>query len=266
MATPTTPTTDMQVLFTTMAAFVTSCMSSHDPSHNPAHVYRVVTLARRILASEQQSSPTSQYDPYIIDLAALLHDIGDRKYTTQIVAVTNTILPGSGSGTATAPYTGGSSAKAEANNLDPKRMVQFALQSHGADPILAEKVQTIVSHVSYTVECADPHKIRTLIDDGYPELAIVQDADRLDALGALGIGRCFTFLGAQGAKLVPQGGDWEMKNAIDHFGDKLERLEGMMKTETGRDMARLRTQRLKEFRDWWDEEISMATANPEASL
>ena len=254
----------MQTLFTTMAAFVTSCMSSHDPSHNPAHVYRVVTLARKILASEQQSSSPPHYDPYIIDLAALLHDIGDRKYSTQVAAVTNTILPGPGTGTGAG--TGGVSVKAESNNLDPKRMVQFALQSHGADPVLAEKVQTIVSHVSYTVECADPHKIRNLIDDGYPELAIVQDADRLDALGAVGIGRCFTFLGAQGAKLVPQGGDWEMKNAIDHFGDKLERLEGMMKTETGRDMARLRTQRLRAFRDWWDEEITVATANPEASL
>lgn len=263
---PTTPTADMQSLFTTMAAFVTSCMSSHDPSHNPAHVYRVVTLARKILASEQRSSSAPQYDPYIIDLAALLHDIGDRKYTTQVAAVTNTILPGSGLGTPTAPGTGGTSTKAEANNLDPKRMVQFALQSHGADPVLAEKVQTIVSHVSYTVECADSCKVRGLIDDGYSELAVVQDADRLDALGAVGIGRCFTFLGAQGAKLVPHGGEWNMRNAIDHFGDKLERLEGMMKTETGRDMARLRTQRLREFRDWWDEEMSMATMNPEVSL
>ena len=263
---PTTPTADMQSLFTTMAGFVTSCMSRHDPSHNPAHVYRVVTLARKIFASEQQSSSTLQYDPYIIDLAALLHDIGDRKYSTQVAAVTNTILPGSGLGTPTAPGTGGIPTKTEANNLDPKRMVQFALQGHGADPILAEKVQTIVSHVSYTVEYADPHKIRGLIDNGYPELAIVQDADRLDALGAVGIGRCFTFLGAQGAKLVPQGGEWDMRNAIDHFGDKLERLEGMMKTETGRDMARLRMQRLKEFRDWWDEEMSMATENPEAPL
>jgi uncharacterized protein len=42
---------------------------------------------------------------------------------------------------------------------------------------------------------------------------------------------------------------------IKHFGGKLERLEGIMKTGTGRAMARVRTERLLGFRRWWGEEI-----------
>jgi uncharacterized protein len=80
----------------------------------------------------------------------------------------------------------------------------------------------------------------------YPELAVVQDADRLDAIGAIGIGRTFTFGGAKGAK--------EMGETIQHFEDKLEKLESMMKTTPGMRMARERTERLKTFKSWWEEE------------
>lgn len=75
----------------------------------------------------------------------------------------------------------------------------------------------------------------------------MQDADRLDALGAVGIGRAFTFGGARGNR--------GMRGTVDHFQEKLERLEGMMKTDEGRRMARERTRRVKLFRDWWEEEV-----------
>ncbi|RHZ66328.1 HD domain-containing protein [Aspergillus thermomutatus] len=242
MASPTA--TDFQHLYTSMAAFVTSCMSAHDPSHNPAHVHRVVTLARSILEKEQLAHPEIPYDADIVKLAALLHDIGDRKYLTQVAAAT-------------------SAAGEQEAAVDPAGMVQQALLAHGADAALAERVQTIVTHVSYSKEVKDPATVRRLIDEeGYVELAIVQDADRLDALGAVGIGRCFTFLGAQGKKYLGAGEPWDMNNAINHFQEKLVRLEGMMKTQTGRDMARVRTQRLAEFRKWWEEEMEQATHIP----
>ncbi|KAL2007954.1 hypothetical protein VTN00DRAFT_7936 [Thermoascus crustaceus] len=235
-----------RALIETMTGFVTEVMSGHDPSHNPAHVYRVVSLAHTILEAERALHPHEMwdYDETVVTLGALLHDIGDKKYLPAAEAT----------------------AAAEAAQTDPKRMVYHALvEKGGADRALAEKVQTIVSNVSYSNEVKNPERIRRLIfEDGYRELAIVQDADRLDALGAVGIGRCFTFLGAHGLKHVPDGGTWEMDGAIEHFTDKLEKLEGMMKTDAGREMARVRTQRLREFKSWWEEETSLASAGVRA--
>jgi HD superfamily phosphodiesterase len=227
---------EFQTLYEAMTTFVNTCMSGHDPSHNPAHVHRVANLANTILQSEQTANPTQPLSAAVVKLAALLHDIGDRKYLPTLASTT-----------------------ADTTAIDPKTMVELALLNAGAPSDLATKVQTVVSHVSYTTECKDPGLIRRLIEeDGYPELAIVQDADRLDAIGAIGIGRTFTFLGAQGKKFAKEG-EWEMGNCIEHFVEKLERLEGMMKTETGRGMARVRTERLGVFRGWWEEEMGVAT-------
>lgn len=227
---------EFQVLFSAMSAFVSDCMSGHDPSHNPAHVHRVVALAKNILEAERKLHPTKIYNGAVVKLAALLHDIGDRKYLSKLNAAAGGEAP------------------------DPLTMVQHALLAQGAAPELASRVQTIVSHVSYTTECKDPSLIRRLIDqDGLVELAVVQDADRLDAIGAVGIGRCFTFLGAVGKKYCVDG-KWEMDNSIEHFEDKLVKLEGMMKTTTGREMARVRTERLKTFAGWWEEEMSLTSA------
>lgn len=238
---------EFQTLYASMTTFVNTCMSGHDPSHNPAHVHRVAKLANTILEAEATALPTRPLDPAVVKLAALLHDIGDRKYLPTLASASNESKSG-------APTS-------EQVDVDPKTMVQIALLNHGAPAELAAKVQMVVSHVSYTTECKDPALIRRLIDeDGYPELAIVQDADRLDAIGAVGIGRTFTFLGAQGKKFAGENG-WEMGNCIEHFVEKLERLEGMMKTETGKGMARVRTERLKVFRGWWEEEMEVATAS-----
>ncbi|KAJ5630119.1 hypothetical protein N7528_003776 [Penicillium herquei] len=227
-------TEEFQKLYNSMFDFVNTCMSGHDPSHNPPHVHRVVNLAMRILSAEQKLHPEATYSGAVVKLAALLHDIGDRKYLPNMTTEGD-------------------------ESLDPKTMVQHALLQQGAPVELAIRVQTIVSHVSYSTECKDPAVIRRLIDEeGFAELAIVQDADRLDAIGAIGIGRCFTFLGAQGKKFAGDSG-WVMDNAIEHFGDKLEKLEEMMKTETGRKMARARTERLNVFKGWWEEEMVEST-------
>ena len=114
----------------------------------------------------------------------------------------------------------------------------------GGDGQLAVRVERLCQGVSYSTEMQDPLFVQDLCQE-IPELAVVQDADRLDAMGAIGIGRCFTFGGSRGRG---------MPDSIRHFEEKLLKLEGMMKTRTGRQMARARTERIREFMGWWDDE------------
>lgn len=102
-----------------------------------------------------------------------------------------------------------------------KHPVSKVLLELGASPELAFKVQTIVKHVSYSAETKNPLAVEEALLQ-HPELAAVQDADRLDAIGAVGIGRAFTFGGAMRPET-------NMAETIQHFTEKLERLEGMMK-------------------------------------
>jgi uncharacterized protein len=104
---------------------------------------------------------------------------------------------------------------------DADTMIEKILLERGAFAELASKVQVIAKHVSFSAETKNPEKTKAVIAQ-YPELAIVQDADRLDAIGAVGIGRTFTFGGAKRP-------DDSMQGSINHFTEKLEKLEGMMK-------------------------------------
>lgn len=61
-----------------------------------------------------------------------------------------------------------------------------------------------------------------------PEGRIVQDADRLDAMGAVGIARTFAYGGEKGRPL---------KDSVSHFHEKLLLLKELMNTETGRALA-----------------------------
>ncbi|MCJ1407882.1 hypothetical protein MMC19_001953 [Ptychographa xylographoides] len=206
--------------------FVEEYMSNphYDASHDYKHIRRVLALAEHILSVEQRANPSVLYDPTIVTLAALMHDVGDHKYTPTITV-------------------------SGADSEDPTTLVKTTLIKLGASLAQARYVQTIVKSVSYSHEVRNPTHVRGVLLQ-HPELAIVQDADRLDALGAVGIGRTFTYGGAQRRK---EGG---MEETIRHFEEKLERLEGMMKTREGKRLARERTERLKMFRGWWEDENS----------
>jgi uncharacterized protein len=86
------------------------------------------------------------------------------------------------------------------------------------------------------------------------EGCILQDADRLDAIGLCGIARCFYTAGRLGSRLYDLA-DPEAKkrplddtrNALDHFPKKLLTLEGSFKTRTGQELAQERHRRLQEF-------------------
>ncbi|KAL2277111.1 hypothetical protein FJTKL_00244 [Diaporthe vaccinii] len=203
-------------LIKSVSSYVKEYMSHYDPSHDYNHIQRVHHLALLILDKESQSEPAakSPYDKTLLTLGALLHDVGDHKY----------LLPGQ----------------------DSTTLVRDVLLERGCPADLADRVQDLVLHVSFSSEKKDPQKVLDKIAS-IPELAIVQDADRLDAIGAVGIARCFTF---GGAKMSARG----LSGCVDHFEEKLELLEGMMKTGTGRQLARERTERLKVFRGWWESE------------
>lgn len=87
-----------------------------------------------------------------------------------------------------------------------------------------------------------------------PVAAVLQDADRLDALGAVGIARCFATTGEMRRPLVhpddpfcrarePDDARW----ALDHFFRKLLRLEAELHTATARDLARPRVEAMRAF-------------------
>ncbi|KAI3395698.1 hypothetical protein diail_996 [Diaporthe ilicicola] len=203
-------------LVQSVISYVKEYMSHYDASHDYSHIQRVLRLALLILEKESQSEASTRttYDKTLLTLGALLHDVGDRKY----------LLPGQ----------------------DSTTLVRDVLLERGCPTALAEQVQDLVLHVSFSSEKKDPQRVMSKVAS-IPELAIVQDADRLDAIGAVGIARCFTF---GGAKMSERG----LGGCVDHFEEKLELLEGMMKTQTGRQLARERTERLKVFRGWWENE------------
>ncbi|KAI9679200.1 MAG: hypothetical protein M1817_005219 [Caeruleum heppii] len=211
-ARPTSPILPLTALHETVACL----MSPRDASHAYSHAVRVQKLALRIAAAERRLTPSVHYDDTLIALAALTHDLEDHKY----------------------PLPDGSA---------PVGIIEKVLQDHDVPEELRIAVRDICACVSYTTELASPENIQdTLIR--HPELGPVQDADRLDALGAIGIGRVFTF----GAAHRSEEG---FESVMRHFETKLVGLEDRMKTRTGREMARGRTERLSVFEGWWGEEM-----------
>ncbi|MEH6646556.1 hypothetical protein [Sulfitobacter sp.] len=92
----------------------------------------------------------------------------------------------------------------------------------------------------------------------------MQDADRLDALGALGIARCFNVSGQMNAALF-HGGDPLAQSralddrayALDHFEVKLFRVADTLNTATAREMAQKRVAFMKSFRAQFVSEIAV---------
>ena len=75
----------------------------------------------------------------------------------------------------------------------------------------------------------------------------VQDADRLDAIGAVGIARCFQFGGSHGRSL---------ENSIEHFYEKLLLISKELNTPAARKMAEKRDKLMQDFLKEWGEEMN----------
>lgn len=136
--------------------------------------------------------------------------------------------------------------------LGPRKARQF-LKKEGLEMATIEHVVAIIENVSFSAEQ----------NFTSPELAVVQDADRLDALGAIGIARCFNYGGYRGSKMYdpaleprPNQSKAEYKKrestTINHFYEKLLLLRDKMNTQTGRAMAEERHHFMQQFYAEWE--------------
>ncbi len=149
----------------------------------------------------------------VIMLAALLHDIADAKF-----------------------HNGN-------EKIGPQKAKLF-MQSLNLDPAIIHHVEQIIRHISFK-NSFEKQEFNSL------ELFIVRDADRLDAMGAIGIARTFHFGGYKNnpifdpeVPLEPITSKEEYKkynrSTIHHFYDKLLKLKDLMHTKTAKRMARER--------------------------
>lgn len=133
------------------------------------------------------------------------------------------------------------------NSLGPRKAKEFLKQQEVEEAVI-DHVLKIIENVSFSAQ----QKFTS------PELAVVQDADRLDAMGAIGIARTFNYGGYKGNKMH----DPEIKpklnqskaeykkgesTTINHFYEKLLLLKDKMNTATGKQLAAERHRFMEQF-------------------
>ncbi len=170
-------------------------------------------------------------DPFLVELGALLHDVADPK------------LNGS-------PEAG-------------RRVLADYLDTCGLADAQRARLEDILARVSFGGELDG-----TITAPKSPELQAVQDADRLDALGAVGIARTFAYGGSRGHAMhdpdapVREGMDQAAyrdsrgrSTSVNHFHEKLLKLKDRMNTPTGRALAeerhRFMVDYLERFHQEW---------------
>ncbi|MEM9533013.1 MAG: HD domain-containing protein [Pseudomonadota bacterium] len=143
----------------------------------------------------------------------------------------------------------------------PDRAKASALAAQAARPVLTELGIPSALHdaIGHAIEA---HSYSANIPPRTLEAAIVQDADRLDALGAIGIARCFTVGGTFHSSLYHPDDPFctrrepaDREFCIDHFYAKLLKLADTMQTPAGREVARQRTAVLERFLDDFRSEL-----------
>lgn len=122
-------------------------------------------------------------------------------------------------------------------------------------------------YIPAIVHAIEAHSFSVGIAPETPEAKVVQDADRLDALGAVGIARCIAVGAVLGRALYDPSEPFPKQrppddrlNTIDHFYTKLFRLAENMHTTTGREEARQRTAFMQAYLSQLGREILMETA------
>ncbi|KMZ70601.1 HD domain containing protein, expressed [Zostera marina] len=215
---------------------VESTMAGRDGSHDVSHAFRVRDMALSLASEEGLADPSSPHfssdSLFVVEIAALLHDIGDYKYSK--------------------------------DGKEDTSILENFLHQEGLSSLTKDKIVDIIKKIGFKDEVS---KLTT--DTSSLEFDVVQDADRLDAIGAIGIARCFMFGGSKGAilhdpKISPRINlskeEYMSTNGksttINHFHEKLVKLKDMMKTKSGqrRSVKRHRVLEsfLSEFYEEWD--------------
>lgn len=174
----------------------------------------------RVWNMAKRIGPEEKADMFIVELAALTHDSADWKF-----------------------HGGDESAG--------PRAARALLEKYGAAETSIAHVCDIVATVSFK-GAGVGNKIKTI------EGAVVQDADRLDAIGAIGIARAFAYGGHQGRSMwepdqrpeLRQTKERYMKNTsntVNHFYEKLLLLKDRMNTLTAKKIAEERHRFMEDF-------------------
>lgn len=188
-------------------------LSNEGTGHDWWHIERVWKMARKIGQQEQA-------DLFIVELAALLHDIADWKF----------------------------------HNGDEEigpRTAREIMQQAGVDASSIDHVCDIIAKLSFKGACVAQELLSI-------EGKIVQDADRLDALGAIGIARAFAYGGYKNRpfyhpeqKPVFHTDKYSYHNhqgtTVNHFYEKLLLLKDRMHTQTARNFAIERHEFMEQF-------------------
>lgn len=140
-----------------------------------------------------------------------------------------------------------------------------------ASRLAAEKASAVLTDLRWpeakiktVAHAIEAHSFSANITPVTLEAKIVQDADRLDSLGMLGVARTFYVAGRMGSELYdPQDPEAEHRDyndtrfCLDHFQTKLLHLADGFRTAAGQRLAQIRHQRLKGFMEQFKEEIGI---------
>ena len=164
----------------------------------------------RVWQTSKHIAQQEKVDIFVVELGALLHDIADSKF-----------------------HDGD-------EEVGPQKAVDFLLSLDVNANIIAH-VENIIRHISFK----SGNQEQAFMS---PELDVIQDADRLDAIGAIGIARAFNYGGHKNrtmhdpdipVKLNMSRDEYKKSTAptINHFYEKLLLLKDRMNTKTGKEMA-----------------------------
>jgi uncharacterized protein len=183
-----------------------------------SHDWQHIQRVRKLAMKLAHSFKPGQVKLVEVELSALMHDLNDGKYSS-VVDIPQLL---------------------KTNGLTDESMIK--------------EILFIIENVSYSKEIENIKKKKVVPITN--ELACVRDADRLDALGAIGTARCFAFGAAKSRKFYSLDNfENEPNTSVEHFYEKLFRLKDMMCTEMAKKMAEKRTVIMKTFIDEMRREV-----------